>query len=273
MLESYGNKTSSKNFIHFLHGNSLTPKSYDGLLKEINKISNINVFFFRPLWTKVKKPTFKNWDIFLDDYLLSIKDKKNIIGIGHSFGGNIILKAAMLYPEKFKKIILLDPTFFTPATILVWKFINAFNLQKYFLPLVKSAERKKMNYLSMEEMFAKYRSTKYFKNFNDAELHFFLQSIVKKKNNKFNLIYPKKWDVRIYKKGLLNDFFIWKNLKNYNIETLIIRAENSDVFLKKTENMVRSKNKKIQIKTIKKTDHMFPINNVHKTFDLINQFI
>ena len=100
-----------------------------------------------------------------------------------------------------------------------------------------------------------------------------MQSIVKKKNNKFNLIYPKKWDVRIYKKGLLNDFFIWKNLKNYNIETLIIRAENSDVFLKKTEDMVRSKNKKIQIKTIKKTDHMFPINNVHKTFDLINQFI
>ena len=87
------------------------------------------------------------------------------------------------------------------------------------------------------------------------------------------MIYPKKWDARIYKKGLLNDFFIWRNFKEYNVQTLIIRAENSDVFLKKTENMVRSKNQNIKIKTIKNSDHMFPINNTYKTIDLINQFI
>ena len=273
MLQSYGNIDSSKDIVHFLHGNSLTPQSYDGLLREINKTINVNIFYFRPLWTKEREPTFINWDIFLDDYLLSIKDKKNIIGIGHSLGGNIILKAAMLYPEKFIKIILLDPTFFTPVTILAWKIINIFNLQKYFLPLVKSAERKKMSFATLDEMFIKYRSSQYFKNFNDATLKSFLLSLVKNNNNKLNLIYPKKWDARIYKKGLLNDFFIWRNFKEYNVQTLVIRAENSDVFLKKTENMVRSKNQNIKIKTIKNSDHMFPINNTYKTIDLINQFI
>ena len=57
-----------------------------------------------------KYVNFNNWDIFLNDYVSSIKNEKDIIGVGYSIGGNILLKAAILYPEKLK-IFLLDPTF------------------------------------------------------------------------------------------------------------------------------------------------------------------
>ena len=50
-------------------------------------------------------PKFKNWDIFLNDYLLSIKNERSIIGLGHSIGGNLILRAALNEPKKFKKMV------------------------------------------------------------------------------------------------------------------------------------------------------------------------
>ena len=71
----------------------------------------------------------------------------------------------------------------------------------------------------------------------------------------------------------MNDMFIWKNLKNLSVDTLIIKAENSDVFFKETENLVLRKNSKIKIKTIHKADHLFPINMSSETIDLIKEFI
>ena len=71
----------------------------------------------------------------------------------------------------------------------------------------------------------------------------------------------------------MNDMLIWKNLKNLSVDTLIIKAENSDVFFEETENLVLRKNSKIKIKTINDADHLFPINMSSETIDLIKRFI
>ena len=71
----------------------------------------------------------------------------------------------------------------------------------------------------------------------------------------------------------MNDMLIWKNLKNLSVDTLIIKAENSDVFFEETENLVLRKNSKVKIKTIKGADHLFPINMSSETIDLIKRFI
>ena len=86
-------------------------------------------------------PNFKDWTIFLDDYLNSIKNENNIVGIGHSIGGNLLLKAALIKPEKFKKIILLDPTFITPVKIRIWNKKNCFILlfTKIFKIILKNS--------------------------------------------------------------------------------------------------------------------------------------
>ena len=113
MLKSYSTLKDS-NCIHFIHGNSITPESYSSLLSLFSNNYNIKTFILRPLYDKSSMPKFKNWDIFLKDYLLSIKDENSIIGIGHSMGGNLLLRAALNQPNKFKKIILLDPTMLIP---------------------------------------------------------------------------------------------------------------------------------------------------------------
>ena len=154
MLEIYNKSANQSKILHFLHGNSITPHSYSKLLNFFSDRFLVKYFLLRSLWPKEKMPNFQNWKIFLDDYLNSIKNEDNIVGVGHSIGGNLLLKAALKKPEKFTKIILLDPTFIVPFKIRIWNMFSFFNLQSIFLPLIKSAKNKRMHYNSYDELYA-----------------------------------------------------------------------------------------------------------------------
>ena len=273
MLITYSSKTEFNNNLHFLHGNSMTPDSYKNFLNQFKDNFNVKCSVLRPLTENNKFIKFKNWDIFLNDYLESIKNEDDIIGIGHSIGGNILIKAAILYPEKFKKIFLLDPTFFTPTTIYLWKLISFFNLQSKFLPYIDRAANKKMIYNDLDLMYKSYRKYKVFSNFTDEDLRVFIKSLVIKKDKHYQLVFDKNWDSQIYRTGLINDMFIWRNLKKIDVDSYILQAENSDTFLNKTKNKVKKINSSIEILTVKNSDHLFPINNYLETAKILKKYI
>lgn len=273
MLKLFSKNNNKDLNIHFFHGNSFTPNSYVKLLDSLSNLGKVKVSELRPLWDKDKTLDFSNWDIFLNDYLNDINNEQKIIGVGHSIGGNILLKAALKAPHKFEKIILLDPTFFVPTRIRLWKIISFFNMQSRFLPLIDYAENKRMTYDNVDQMYNNYRRYKVFSKFLDEDLKIVVNSLIYRENNKIKLLFNNKWDAHIYRTSLFNDMFIWKNIKNLKIESLIIKAEHSDVFLKNTSNLVLKKNPKIIIETLKNSDHLFPINNYKKTYDIIDSFI
>ena len=70
----------------------------------------------------------------------------NSIGIGHSIGGNIVLKAAIENDKIFKSIILLDPTIFAPSIIYLWKLFSLFPKALDNFPLAKSARKRKTSW-------------------------------------------------------------------------------------------------------------------------------
>ena len=271
MLEVYNNSSNGR-LLHFLHGNSITPQSYSNLLDSLSKNFLIKSFLLRPLWDKTKMPKFNNWKIFLDDYLDLIENEHNVIGIGHSIGGNLLLKAALTKPEKFKKIILLDPTFITPFKIRAWNIICKLNLSSFFLPLIKSAKNKKMSYKSYVQLYDSYRKKELFSQFSDKDLTAFVKSISKESSDGVDLIYPSDWDSRIYETGMRNDMFIWNNVSKLSVKTLVVRAKKSNVFLSDAENLLSKKNKNIEFKIID-GDHFFPINNADGTIKLIKDYI
>ena len=274
MLKVYNSldKQFEGKLLHFLHGNSISPHSYSNLLNYFSNFFLVKYFLLRPLWDKEEMPNFKNWTIFLDDYLSAIKHEENITGIGHSIGGNLLLKAALIKPEKFRKIILLDPTFITPFKIFIWNIICSLNLQSLFLPLIKSAKNKKMHYNSFDQIYSSYRGKKIFNNFNDSDLKDLIESISRENKNGIDLVYPNDWDARIYSQGMRDDMFIWNNIFKLDVKTVIIRAKNSNVFLPDVEKLLIKKNNKIEFKLIE-GDHFFPINNSNKTIKLIKNCI
>jgi lipase len=60
------------------------------------------------------EPPFE-WGDFADDLVevIDALDLKNIVGIGHSMGGHLMIRAAALRPEKFAKILAIDPVIFS----------------------------------------------------------------------------------------------------------------------------------------------------------------
>ena len=163
--------------------------------------------------------------------------------------------------------------YFLLITNFITFFFCLFKMQSYFLPYIKRAKNKRMNYSSIKEMFKTYREYEIFSKFSNEDLLLLVNSLVEIKGNKIELIFDNKWDAQIYRSGLVNDMFIWKHISNLNVQTMIVRAENSDVFLRKTSKYVLKKNGSIIIKDLMNSDHLFPINNYAKTLELINRFI
>lgn len=271
MLINY-NTSNNNNCLHFIHGNSLTPESYSPILNQISDNFEIKTFLLRPLFDKSPMPKFKNWDIFLNDYLSSIKNQNNIIGLGHSIGGNLILRAALNQPNKFKKIILLDPTMLVPIKTFFWNIMCIFKLQSKFLPLINKAKNKKMVFNDLNEVFDSYRNKTIFSNFNNQQLTRLIKSITKDDKGKIKLVFPANWDARIFSQGMRNDLKLWNKIKDLDVETIIVRASNSNIFYKETENALLKRNNKIKFLQID-GDHFFPINKAEETADIISKYL
>ena len=67
-----------------------------------------------------------------------------------------------------------------------------------------------MEYENFDIMFNAYRGKEVFKKIDDKNLKIYIESLIKQKDDKCNIIYPREYEYMIYKTGLLEDNFIWK---------------------------------------------------------------
>ncbi len=251
-----------KNELHFIHANGFPPDSYRRLLTSISSKFNIINFKLRPL-LKNKKHTvkdIKNWIPLYKDFIKSIENSNKIIGLGHSIGGNIILRAGISHPQYFSKIILLDPTLFVPRIIWMWRLALFLRLHNYLHPWVRATLKRKMNYNSYQSIFKSYRQKNVFNKINDENLSLYIQSITASSNDGIHITYPKEWEYQIYKTGLIADSYIWKNIKHLNIPALIIRSKDSNAFVESSANKIKNlKKNNIKIITLDDCTHLFPL--------------
>ena len=263
----------NNNFIQFIHANGFPPKAYTSLISNIEK--KYKVITNELFSNEINLNSIKDWDFFTKRFLGKLDDDKKYIGIGHSIGGNIILRSSIYKPDLFSKIILLDPTIFVPKFIFFWKIISLFKMDDYLHPVSKKALLRKTKFVSYDEMFNSYREKKIFKYIKNVNLKNYIDSITKTNNtNELELTYPKEFEYKIYKTGIVNDNFIWKKLNHIEIPTLFITAKNSNTFLKSAESKIKKiKNQNISIITIDKYSHLFPLEIPEKTAKLINDFI
>ena len=259
------------NKIHFIHANGFPPNSYKSLFNNVDNI--LNPVFFSLNEDSYNITDIRDWVPFQNNFIESIKNNKDIIGLGHSIGGNIILRSALTHPEKFSKLILLDPTLFIPRIIYGWILFSKLGLQTTFHPWMNNTLNKKMIYSNHEEIFKSYRRKVVFSKINDKNLNIYIKSITEKIDDKLHITYSKEWEYHIYKTGLIADMHIWRNIKNLKVPCLIIRAEESNAFLNSSEKKISKLNPKIKFHTIENSTHLFPLEYPEETARVINDFI
>ena len=62
------------------------------------------------------------WDRFGTDLAAFTEalDLRGVVGVGHSMGGHAVIQAAGRHPERFAKLLLVDPVVFSPAQCAEW---------------------------------------------------------------------------------------------------------------------------------------------------------
>jgi pimeloyl-ACP methyl ester carboxylesterase len=261
--------------MHFLHANGYPPDCYGPLLDLLKPHHHLFGMTLRPLWPNASMDEVKNWDPFSGDLLQFLSDKGTgpVIGMGHSIGGTVTLRAAIREPGKFRALILLDPVLFVPSFIATWKLIYALGLGKRLHPMAKGALKRRKTFDDLETVFRGYRTRNIFRYMSDENLRIYIEGITKPKlDGSYELTFSPEWESHIYLTGL-QDFDLWRALPKLEVPTLIIRGAQTDTFREDAANLIKRKNAGIQIKVMEQATHILPLEHPQKVFDLMESFL
>lgn len=261
--------------LHFLHANGYPPECYQPLFAHLQNRYRVFGMKLRPLWEDQNKDDFQDWHPYSDDLLRFLSDRgaDPVIGVGHSIGGIVTLRAALRDPEKFRALILLDPVFFVPPFLVGWNFIRAIGLGEKTHPLIPAARKRRREFDNLDVLFRSYRSKPIFRYLNDDSLKAYIAGITKPKaDGGYELAYTPEWETHIYLTGL-RDFDLWRGLPNLDVPTLIIRGAETDTFLPNAERLVKKKNPHIRVHTMQNATHILPLEYPREVAEIINDFV
>lgn len=261
--------------LHFLHANGYPPECYQPLFEHLQTQYHVFGMKLRPLWDDTKPEEIKDWHPLSDDLLRFLSDRETapVIGVGHSIGAVVTLRAALRNPGKFRALVLIDPVLFVPSFMINWHIIRVLGLGERLHPLIQGAKKRRRTFNDLETIFRGYRSRKVFQYMNDENLKIYIAGITKEKTDGgYELVYSPEWEAQIYRTGM-HDFDIMRDLPKLEVPTLIICGAETDTFLESMARLVKKKNSKIQIHTLERSTHLLPLEYPQEIATITKSFL
>jgi pimeloyl-ACP methyl ester carboxylesterase len=260
--------------LHFLHANGYPPACYKPLLEILETKYHVFGMLLRPLWPDSNPDTIKDWTPFSDDLLrfLSSQETGPIIGVGHSIGAIVTLRAALQDPGKFRALVLIDPVLFPPRRLITWNIIRAIGMGNKLHPKIAGSLKRRRSFDDLNTVFRGYRNREVFRYMSDENLRIYLEGITKPRNGGHELVYSPEWETRIYFTGL-RDFDIWRDLPGLKVPTLFLRGAETDTFWEESAKMVKRKQPRAKLETLEKSTHLLPLERPKEVFDIMQSFL
>ena len=261
--------------LHFLHANGYPPECYQPLFELLQNEYHVFGMKLRPLWEDAKPEEIQNWHPLSDDLLRFLPDfvVDPVIGVGHSIGGIVTLRAALRDPGRFRALVLIDPVLFTPSFMLNWHIFRILGLGERFHPLIKGAKKRRRTFDNLETVFRGYRSRNIFRYMSDESLRIYIEGITQQKaGGGYDLVYSPEWEAQIYRTGM-HDFDIIRALPKLEVPTLFIRGAETDTFLESVAKLVKRKQPKVRVETLEKSTHLLPLERPKEVFDIMQSFL
>lgn len=267
--------------LHFLHANGYPPECYRPFLELLQTQYQVFGMLLRPLWKDSNPNDIHDWEPFSDDLLKFLTPQStSVIGVGHSIGAVVTLRAALREPSKFRALILLDPVLFVPSRLIAWNFFRAIGLGNKVYPKIAGALKRRRTFDNLDLVFHGYRNRDVFRYMSDENLRIYLEGITRKTENgreasppgSYELVYSPEWESHIYLTGL-RDFDIWRDLPKLEVPTLFIRGAETDTFLENTARLVKRKQPRVWVETLEKSTHLLPLERPQEVFDMLQSFL
>lgn len=260
--------------LHFLHANGYPPGCYKPLLELLQTRYHVFGMHLRPLWKDSRPEELQSWHPLTDDLLNFLKSQPTpVIGVGHSIGAIVTLRAALRDPVKFKALVLIDPVLFVPRFMLLWKAIRLLGLTDKLHPLIPGAKRRRRTFDDLGALYERYRGRDVFRYMSDENLRIFIEGITRPTHDgRYELIYSPDWEAQIYRTWI-QDSDIWRGLPDLKLPTLFIRGAETDTFLEPAAKLVKQKNPRMQVEVLDKSTHILPLERPKEVFDIMQTFL
>jgi pimeloyl-ACP methyl ester carboxylesterase len=259
--------------LHFLHANGYPPDCYKPLLELFKTKYHVFGMLLRPLWGETKLEDINDWTPFSDDLRLFLSSQPDpVIGVGHSIGAIVTLRAALHDPSKFRALVLIDPVLFVPRFMAMWHIVRMLGLGDRFHPLIAGAKKRRRTFDNLETIFKGYRNRNIFRYMSDDNLQAYIAGITQQTANGYELVYSPEWEAQIYRTGL-HDFDIWRDLSKFEVPTLIIRGAETDTFLEDAAKLVKQKQPKVRVEALSQSTHLLPLERPKEVFEIMQSFL
>ncbi|HET9907836.1 MAG TPA: alpha/beta hydrolase [Anaerolineales bacterium] len=261
--------------LHFLHANGYPFHCYEPLLNLLHRDYHVFGMLLRPLWEGSKPDEVKDWHIFSDD-LLRFLDEYNtapVIGVGHSIGATVTLRAAIREPKKFRALVLIEPVLFPQGRMIAWNFIRAIRLGNRLHPSIPGALKRRRSFDNYDQIFDRYRNRNVFRYMSDENLRLYIEGITRPAvAGGYELVFSPEWEARIYYTGL-RDFDIWRDLPKLQVPVLFLRGAETDTFWEQAANLIIRKQPNARMETLDKSTHLLPLEHPNMVFDILQSFL
>jgi pimeloyl-ACP methyl ester carboxylesterase len=261
---TFGNSEKTPTLL--LHANAYNPYMYEELI-DLLGLDYVIAPKHRPLWDN-NVQHLKDWSIFMED-LVAFMDQhnlKNINAIGHSLGAVSILKASVLRPDLFNKILLIDPVLL-PEERVRWVRYLPYKLKVRLRPIIKIASLRRNHWPTRKEAHTHLGSKSVFKRLKPSIFQTFIEKGIVHDYTKggFTLAFPREWEAMIY----ASPENIWKFIFHSKSDIAIIKAEHSDVINDETWKRLEKLPSNFRRFEMKDVAHLIPFEKPDKLVELI----
>lgn len=262
--------------LYFLHANGYPPECYLPLITRLSEHYHVFSMRQRPLWPDSRPEEIADWHPLTDDFLRFLDEHQTgaSIGLGHSLGGVVTLRAALRQPERFRALVLIDPVLFPPRMITLMRLVRALGLSYRLHSYALGALRRRRVFENLTLLSKGYRRKSIFRYLSNANLEAYVEGLtLLRPDGKFELLYSPEWEAHIYVTGIWNDMDLWRGLPGLHIPLLIIRGAETDTFWASTARRVLRKAPAAQVVTVPQATHLVPLEQPDTVYQTIQEFL
>jgi pimeloyl-ACP methyl ester carboxylesterase len=247
--------------INLAIANGFSPQTYRPLAGPLADRYRVVSLLPRALWTPPPPPgEFHTWRQMADDLLAGLREHemRDVIAVGHSMGGVASMLAAIAEPERFRALILLDPTLLRPELLRLIAAMRALGQVSHF-PLARGARRRRAQFASAAEAFAYWRDKPLFHNWSDAVLQLYVEGMTRPSANGagVELAWPPEWEARYYETIVTDS---WREVPKLRglLPVLVIWGRETDTFTRVSARKFRRLVPEATVVDIPGHGHLFP---------------
>jgi len=255
--------------------NGFPPETYLPMVSPMMKTHHVVSLPPRALWGQESPPVAPgNWEIDVAaDLLNGLKSHsmRDVIALGHSFGGIASMLAVLNEPARFRALIMLDPTILSQDILRGLDAAKSDGSIEDF-PLAVRALKRQRNFASRDAAFTYFRTRGIFADWAEPALQAYVEHGLTPGKAGYELTWSPEWEAYYFKSGYTDT---WRKLPQLDglLPILIVRGGKSDTYVAASAQLVQDLLPSAKHIELPGHGHLFPQSAPVETGQIVSDWL